>query len=73
MTFSIVKAFLKLQKYDAIYSNNSNRLKNRLKIQTYDKSWSYFEARIYKQSNVLVTFWRVGIQNSESLNFLRKG
>ena len=37
MTFSIVKAFLKLQKYDAIYSNNSNRLKNRLKIQTYNK------------------------------------
>ena len=27
MTFSTVKAFLKLQKYDAIYSNNSNRLK----------------------------------------------
>ena len=47
MTFSIVKAFLKLQKYDAIYSNKSSRLKNCLKIQTlYNKSWSYSEARI---------------------------
>ena len=57
MTFSIVKAFFKGQKYDAIYSNNSNILKNRLKIQTlYNKSCSHSEARMYKQSNVLVTF-----------------
>ena len=34
MTFRYCKSIFKITKNDAVYSNNSKRLKNRLKIQT---------------------------------------